>query len=251
MTRGSVAPDGAATVERGIVFVVGSGRSGTHLVGHILESFPAIRITIERPPMFQWATAMALDPRRKPELLPRLVERYREEARASSPRMYADKSHPNLWLVPELAEAFPDARFIGVVRDPFATVASMLKHDGVLEWLRRWREFPVPNSFLGITGEISTTYDELSLPTRCALRWRAHRDRLDRLRPALGPERLHVVEYERLVLAPDETIGALAGFLGLPAPAEPPRIRRDGLERWRDELSAEALGDVARVVGAR
>jgi hypothetical protein len=135
------------------IFVIGTGRSGTHWLGQILQAHPDIHVTVEAPPIFAWSTAMALDPRQSPVLLPQLIRQYEIEHAAVAPRHYADKSHPNIWHAEDLAARLPDAVFLGIQRNPFATVASMLEHAGVLAWHERWREFPVPNRFLGITLE--------------------------------------------------------------------------------------------------
>jgi hypothetical protein len=68
---------------------------------------------------------------------------------------YLDKSHPNIWIADKIKEEFPEAKFVGIERNPFATVSSMLKHRGVMKWHRDWKSFPVPNRFLGIDGNIS------------------------------------------------------------------------------------------------
>lgn len=119
------------------VFILGTGRSGTHWLGYILESHPDCVATIETRGIFRRVTRMALDPTLRPRLLPGLLRRYRLRHALAVPSHYVDKSHPNLWLAEALADAFDDALFVGIVRNPYATVASMLRHEGVLEWHRR------------------------------------------------------------------------------------------------------------------
>lgn len=107
------------------------------------------------------------------------MEAWRRQIRKSRRRLYVDKSHPNLGLAERLEEAFPSALFIAIERDPYATVASMLRHASVLKWQRRWREFPVPNRFLGITGG---DYHSVPLAAQCAMRWLAYHRRIEELR---------------------------------------------------------------------
>lgn len=230
------------------IFVIGTGRSGTHWLGHILESHPAIHVTIERPPIFSWATKMALDARRKRSLLPRLIRAYQLEHAAVAPKHYADKSHPNIWHAEDLAAALPESVFLGIRRSPYATVASMLKHPGVLQWHARWREFPVPNRFLGITQDMTHTYGDMPLAAKCAVRWRAHAERLEDLRVPLG-RRLLVVHYEDLIRRPDDQCARLSDFLRLATPIPRPAIREESLDRWRTELSAEDQRLIADVTG--
>ncbi len=230
------------------LFVLGTGRSGTHWLGHTLEAHPEVRATIEREPMFGWATRMALDPRLEPRLLPRLLRAYRWQLARSAPLHHLDKSHPNLWIAEHLATGLPGSRFLGIRRSPYATVASMLAHPGVLRWTRRWREFPHPNRFLGITERIAPYYADMPLAARCALRWRAHDVRLAELRERLG-DRMLLVEYEQLAHRTAKTLAEIQAFLGLRRPLASPPVRRASLDRWRSELHHEQRSQIAEIVG--
>jgi hypothetical protein len=230
------------------ILIIGTGRSGTHWLGHILQSHPGIHVTVEAPPIFNWATEMALDPRKQQLLMPQLVRQYQLEHAAVAPRHYADKSHPNIWQAEELAQRLPDAVFLGIQRNPFATVASMLKHAGVLGWHERWREFPVPNRFLGITRENAATYDALPPAAKCAYRWRSHAERMAELPAALG-ERLHVIAYEELIREPKAAIARITAFLRLTATIPPPAIKAESLDRWQRELSPDVQQQIATITG--
>lgn len=230
------------------IFVIGTGRSGTHWLGQILQAHPDIHVTVEAPPIFAWSTAMALDPRQSPVLLPQLIRQYEIEHAAVAPRHYADKSHPNIWHAEDLAARLPDAVFLGIQRNPFATVASMLEHAGVLAWHERWREFPVPNRFLGITLENAAAYPMLPQAVRCALRWQSHAARMDALRAVLGP-RLLVVRYEDLILSTANEISRLADFLQLTTPIPLPPVKSESLDRWQHAMPADAIRQVASVTG--
>lgn len=178
------------------IFVLGTGRSGTHWVAWILEPHPELKTLIEKPPIFQWVTEMAINPMAEILLFPRLTHRYRLEAASAGSRRLLDKSHPNIWLAEALAEAFPNAQFLGVLRDVFGTVASSLRHDGVRYWAENWEEYPVPNRFLGVTEEGSEAYAKMSLAARCAVRWRAHLHRLDELEAKLGDRMIRLRYHE-------------------------------------------------------
>lgn len=244
---GELTAGAAAAAERRVVFIVGTGRSGTHWLGWICESHPELAVTIERPPIFEWVTEAAIHPDRAARLLPKLVRRYTAEARLCEPRLYVDKSHPNLWLADELAAALPRAKFIGVRRGVHGTVASMLQHAGVLRWVQEWRRYPVPNRFLGITSAWAEHYEALSLPARCALRWKAHEAQLDALAARLG-ERFLSLTYEDIFADPPGELARIQAFLGLTRPFPLPEIKRASLDRWRDELSAADLADIDAVL---
>ena len=232
------------------IFIIGSGRSGTHWLGYILKAHPDIRVTIEEEPQFGMATAMAVDARKKDELFPKLVQHYRFSHARVAPRHYADKSHPNIWLSEELAGVFPDAVFVGIQRNPYATVASMLKHYGVLAWHTWWKDFPIPNRFLGITASIADTYDSLPLAAKCALRWRAHAEQMRYLGSALK-ERLCVLSYENLILDTAWELARLTDFLNLDSSLPIPKVKRQSLDRWKQDLRPEDREAIDRIIGGR
>jgi len=232
------------------IFVLGTGRSGTHWVGHILESHPDIRITVEKAPMFRWSTQMALDPPCEAELLPKLIRAYKWQMLRSAPREYADKSHPNIWICEQLAAALPGARFLAVDRGPFATVASMLRHRGVSDWHNRWQEFPIPNRFLGITKDNVDGYEALSAATKCAMRWIAHKAQMQHLSKLLG-QRMKMLVYESLIATPSSSVIDLQSFLGLARPIPEPKVKSESLNKWREQLSPVEVDDIAAVVGFR
>jgi hypothetical protein len=233
---------------RGPAFIVGSGRSGTHWIARSLAAHPEIRATIEVQPMFRWATRLALAPVANRHLLRRLILAYRLQVLRSIPRLYLDKSHPCLWLAEELHEAFPRAQFLGMEREPYATVASMLNHPGVLGWHRRWREFPVPNRFLGIDAATAEHYDELPIAARCALRWRSHHERMTELETGLG-DRFVRIRYEAFAADPTAELERLRQRLALSRPFPVPEVRTASLQKWRERLGDADIAAIRGVVG--
>ena len=231
------------------IFILGTGRSGTHWIGHILEAHPDVRATVEQEPMWGWVKRMAVDPSSRPKLYPKLARRYRRQHHLSAPGHYLDKSHPNIWIAERLAASFDDARFVGIIRNPYATVASMLRHMGVQGWHDRWREFPVPNDFLGIAEADVVSYEGLPLATKCAMRWASHRDRMGVLERVLG-ERLMVVQYEQLMTETRPLLDELAAFLSLTSPLPMPEIREASLDKWKDQLTEAEVEQIQRVVEA-
>jgi len=232
-----------------MLFVLGSSRSGTHWLGHILDSHPDIRVAFEQPATFNYVTRMALAPHERYFTMPRLIEAYRSERANTEQRYFADKSHPALWIAEYLADAIPPARFIGIRRNPYQVVASMLLHSGVSQWPRRWREFPLPNRFLGInSAEEAETYERLSAAEQHALRWLSHSERMDQLHRDLG-QRLLVLEYDVLQDDPAASTNAIQTFLELPTPFPAPNIKRDSRDKWREVLSQDDIESIERITG--
>jgi Sulfotransferase domain len=229
------------------IFIIGSGRSGTHWVASILAAHPQIHIDIEKRPIFSWAKKIALQEHRESSLLPRLLRRYDIEHALVEPLLYADKSHPNLWIADKLAARFPEASFIAVKRSVFGTVASMLKHRGVMRQIQDWERYPIPNRFLGIHEEEAERYASRSLASRCALRWLSHAKQIDSVRTGLG-QRCMLVNYEDMQRDSPLIISRLFEFLSLRIIADVPEPRRESFDRWRQELSRRDIQDIEDVV---
>ncbi|MBF0370627.1 MAG: sulfotransferase [Magnetococcales bacterium] len=234
-----------------IILILGSGRSGTNWLGYTLGAHPDVRVTIENQKILKWSVDLALWPEKRYQLLQKLISRYKKEYILSFSKHYLDKSHPNIWSAPELASALPNARFIGIQRNPYASVSSMLRHPtqpGVLVWHERWKEFPIPNAFLGIDQEMAEEYDSFSLTKQCAIRWQAHKERMDRLRQLMG-SRLLVIDYDRFFLQNELHLEQLRQFIGLNSPIPSPTIRHGSLNRWKKLLTPEQCHEIATVVG--
>jgi len=230
------------------VFVIGTGRSGTHWLGYSLGNHPGVLATVEGRPMLGLSTRMALTPTLEGRLFWRSVMAYKLQLLRAAPRLYLDKSHPNIWIAEKLQKAFPQALFIGIERNPYATVVSMMKHGGVSAWHRRWREFPLPNRFLAITPEIADTYDSIPLASQCAMRWLAHHRRMNELKNTLG-DALLVISYESFAHDTALTIHVLNQFLGLQEAIPIPEVKMESLNKWKSGLSDAELIDIQDVVG--
>jgi len=230
------------------VFVIGTGRSGTHWLGYSLGDHPEVRATVEMQPMFRWSTRMALNSKLERKLFGRLVLAYKWQLLKSAPRLYLDKTHPNIWIADKLKKAFPKSLFVGIERNPYATVASMMKHKGVSAWHRRWREFPIPNRFLGITTELAHTYDSIPLASQCAMRWLAHHNRMKELRSILGND-LIVIPYESFANDTETQIHELQQFVGLKIPIPIPDVKTGSLHKWKEQLSDEQINQIESIVG--
>ena len=230
------------------IFVIGTGRSGTHWLGHSLGNHPEVRATIEVHPMFGLSTRMALDPSLEEKLFPKLVRAYKRQLFRAAPRLYLDKTHPNIWLAEKLKDAFPNALFVGIERNPYATVASMMQHKGVSAWHKRWREFPVPNRFLGITGDMEEKYDDIPFASQCAMRWVAHKARMNQLRSSLK-EDLLAISYESFAQNTDHVIHELEKFLGVNKPIPVPTVKTESLHKWKEQLKGDEIEQIKAVVG--
>ena len=225
-----------------MIFILGTGRSGTHWLARTLAHVKQFHVQFEDPEIHWKVTMLALCPEERERIFPEIMEYYANSQRQAEPKIYVAKNHPAIWFARDLANAFPDAKFIGIIRSPEGTIASMLKHPGVLSWITDWRKYPIPNRFLGITSELAESYDSLTLPAKCALRWKAHRDELDGLTVDLGAK-LHILNFEDMALNPVQVSKSLSGFLGLSHPVTID-VNEEAVFRWKNELNSDALNEI-------
>ncbi|MFC0525313.1 sulfotransferase [Pontibacillus salicampi] len=232
------------------IFIVGSGRSGTHWLGYILDDHPDITVSIEKKQIFNKVTEMALNPNSRKDLFAKLLNLYNRESLKCKTSYYADKSHPNLWLVEALASIYPDAYFIGIQRNPYATVASMLKHgyEGVLKWHKEYTKYPIPNKFLGITSDNIKNYEDFPIAKKCALRWLAHKNRMDQIQKE-EKYKLHVVKYEDLITDTNNEVRKIKEFLEIKEDMSIPNVKKESLNKWKEQLTKEEINQVYEIVG--
>jgi hypothetical protein len=170
---------------------------------------------------------------------------------------YGDATPDLLYCADGLADAFPDARFVQVIRDGRDVVAGMLGDSDTLASFRPSfanLDSEFPNPFLGIENETDRAgWTELSLAGKCAMRWRSAVRVSARLRSALSAQQLTTIRYEELVTKPDaaasmvsEFVGARVSAIALRDPA--PQIAPEP-GAWRRTLSAEQATEVEKVAG--
>lgn len=110
-------------------------------------------------------------------------------ARREGKRLWGEKTpFYSAWLT-QLGEAYPNGRFIALVRDPRDVAMSL----HAIAWGRK-------------------AYPTL---TDAGLRWRYAMDGIERARPLLG-DRLKAIRYEDLVADPEGSARSVCEFLGLP-----------------------------------
>jgi Sulfotransferase family len=204
------------------LFVVGCGRSGTTVLRTILDAHPELAVTheakfvaplgirrrrYERPDGFDadrlihdlladpgvrgnlglddgWLRdALATPVRDYPEAVRRIFAAY---AARQDKRRYGDKMPGAVLRIPLLAELFPEARFVHIIRDGRDVALSSMAIEG------QDRD-----------------------PVAWALNWKARVTAGRRAGGELGPDRYHEVRYEELLERPAEIIAGVCAFLDL------------------------------------
>lgn len=168
---------------------------------------------------------------------------------------YGDASPDLLYCADSLVDAFPDARLVQIIRDGRDVAAAMLADPQVLAWFRPGfvnLDAERTHPLLGVEDEADRAgWPMLSLPGKCAMRWRGTVRMMARLRGRLSAEQLITLRYEEMIRQPVAAARAVAEFIGAePAPLDV-RVQGTGLEpgRWRRVLTPEQAAEVERVAG--
>jgi len=225
-------------MDKQIVFVIGSGRSGTHLIGRIIGSHPEFDAYLEHERTFGLVTKIATQQVSRKKI-DKLISEYSKLFAKSKYEHIVEKSHPNIWLVEELVAAFPQARFVGIYRDVYSTVASMLKHEGVSAWFDILPQNKT-NPFLGINEVNRNDYDSFTIEQKSTLRWKSHYDRLQQLKYSF-PNNVLVVDYNELLINQDKYLKELSLFLDIDNSFEPETFNIESLSKWKLQLSNEQI----------
>ena len=234
-------------IKQKIIFVIGTGRSGTHWLGYILESHPYIKATIEERAIFGLVTKIALNQHKKNKIYPKLVKKYKRQLQSNSQYHYMDKSPPNIWLAEDLTKTFDHAKFIGIIRNPYATISSMLKHPGVVRWHENWKRYPIPNQFLGITPEIAKNYETMTIVEKCMLRWISHLRQMKFLQSILN-SKLLVVTYEDLIENGEEPLRKIKDFLELSYSPTIKETKKESLNKWKKYLTEKQINKITKML---
>lgn len=233
------------------IFVVGTGRSGTHFTVRLLNGFAHAHdpLSGEENPRILWDIATAAIHNRLPS---RVTTDYYRDCLNHHDGVFLDQHHPNLFFARYWAEMFDGIVLLYPRRPVHQVVASMLRHTGVMSWYsyaQNWRQrwlnrVPYPNRFLGI----SCASDISTLPTHllCAHRVIAHQKAFESAVTQGGAD-LRSIDYEALVDDPlsefsrvfDESeLQKLGNFTLCERP------NRQSLTKYRDVLNDRQVAEI-------
>ncbi len=195
-----------------LIIIGGAPRSGTSLVQTMLDSHPDIfggpefdhltEIVALRTRLLQSIHRGRIDAICSPTEVDRAVGALIENlllpaADRISRRLLSEKTPMNVLIFPELLEILPGARFIHVVRDPRAVVASMLE---VAE--RHLHKLLSPPDYISTLENCIATILEYAGRGFAAQRQ--------------APDRVYCLVYENLIDNPEAELKSLTVFLGIP-----------------------------------
>lgn len=225
-------------------FIVGRGRSGTTLLKSLLDAHPSVSVPpeslfimylfrayrrgawnerrirafakavyLERR-MRRWnldsaaleARLVALGEVDFPRLCAEVYEAYADAEGKAEGRLLGDKNPLYGLFTRELADVFPRAKFIHIIRDYRDNVSS-------------YQHVPF----------------DLSSAPALAYRWRAYHESIRRTESEF-PHRFTRVHYEDLVSSPDETLRRVFTFLEIPPLPALPALQTTNAPSWHRRL---------------
>lgn len=233
------------------VFVVGTGRSGTHFTVRLLSGFANAHDPLggyENPRILMDIAKAAIHHR----LPSQAVTRYYRDRLSDIDGVFLDQHHPNLFFVQNYVKMFDGIVFLYPRRPAYQVVGSMFRHGGVMSWYhyaqqwpRRWFDrIPYPNQFLGLArfSDISTLPPHLL----CAHRVIAHRKAYESAAKRADTD-LRSVDYVALVDDP------LAEFSQAFSPRELERLgeftlvekpKKESLTKFHDVLDDRQVAEI-------
>jgi hypothetical protein len=230
-------------------FIGGCYRSGLALLRLMLDSHPELSCGPESPALsfalaardFQHTLGelherhFDLPPRRVRENFAAAIAEildWRREARGK--KRAGEKSAMNLLVFNDLAEIFPDAQFIHVVRDGRDVAASLVE--------RKWKS-PASGAVLPYCSD----------PTTAMTYWRSLVQIGLEAEQKMPARRLLRIHYEDLARRPVKTIAKIEAFLGV-SPSEEPLgfyarnlqqlagLEKESAGRLREPIDASSVG---------
>lgn len=149
-----------------------------------------------------------------------------------------------------LAELFPEARFIHLVRDGRAVANSLLQVSWWHGWHgpENWRFGQLPEKYREVWDAHARSFVALA-----AIEWELIMDAVESSRDVIPEDQFLDVRYEDLCAGPEAELGRIVGFLDLDWSAQLVRaLGRDPLrsrnDKWRTDLGAEAAAIATSVL---
>ena len=221
------------------VFIIGSGRSGTHLLARAFRNRSDASLLIEDKRIFGLVSHYTTGYNPKSVQFNDIVQKYKQLLSPLKTSILVDKSHPNIWICEDLMQAFPKAQFLGIHRGILATVNSMLQHPDIMLWYKLL-DLHTESKFLGITANNVKHFASWPPEVQCACRVISHKQELERLQ-TLYPQKVHVVEYSEFYTHQEDALHKLSQFLKLKTPLHMEPLHADGLDKWKTELQPEQI----------
>jgi len=246
------------------IFVLGAPRSGTSFLGRCVGSLPDVSYHFE-PRLTKAVAREVYDGTWSRARASRVFRGYYAALLAAAGHgglRFAEKDPENCFIVPFLADAFPDAVFLHVIRDGRDVVVSHAEQP----WLaaesagtgQRGRGGMLwgPQARFWVEAERRREFAEVSHLARCAWMWRRFTSSALEQLTSLPASRAIELRYEDIMRGPAAAAERVADFLEVTDPAARQALhggfgkaRPDSVGRWRATLDETGLADVQKHAG--
>jgi hypothetical protein len=228
-----------------IIFIGGTGRSGTHLIGRTISSHPNIYGRIERKNTFELFTKLATSDRLGNFQKFFLKARLRIIFKIIGTKINSsilEKTHTSLWSYKWIFKTYPNSKMVVVWRNSKPTINSMLNHAGVLSWYDKL-DLTTTNQFLGITEENRTNFKELSIEKKCFYRWASHMEQILNAKNEF-PDNVFLVNYDSFLINIDSHLELISKFLKIENNFRPEKIKYNSRDKWKTELTVNQIHSI-------
>jgi hypothetical protein len=246
------------------IFIIGAARSGTTFLGDCIGRIP--EVTYHHEPPATKAGGRYVYERlwsyRRARWFFRMVYAWLVRVERDGDLRFSEKTPTNIFLIPFLSRAFPDAQFIHIIRDGRDAASSHMHKP----WLRAedaWSGEREPGGYLHgpwpkfwVEPERREEFLRTSDARRMAWAWRRYTETGLHEGPRLGAARYHELRYESLVRQPLDEGERILDFLGISASASRDRFltavqRADdsSVGTWRNTFYPSELADIEAEAG--
>ena len=247
------------------IFIVGSPRSGTTFLGSCIGELPEISYHFE--PVATKAAARYVHEGKwgiiKARWFYRTVYARLMRMNVDGDHRFSEKTPRNCFLIDFLYQAFPDAKFIHIIRDGRDAALSHSKKP----WLQAAsaksgrREsggyFYGPYARFWVEPERKHEFETTSDIHRCIWAWRRHTETILSQAANLPRSQYYELRYEALVTTPKKEAEGLLNYLEIINPDSRnllheafARANSNSVAGWQKELSPEQLKQVETEAGS-
>ncbi|MGL5082249.1 MAG: sulfotransferase family protein [Microcoleaceae cyanobacterium] len=237
------------------IFIVGSPRSGTTFLGLCIAELPEISYHFE--PVLTKAAARYIYTNQwnhnQAKAFYKGVYAWLMRVHLDGDLRFAEKTPQNCFVLPFLYKAFPDARFIHIIRDGRDTSISLAKRP----WYRNDMKgsgakepggYPFgPKARFWVEPDRVEEFETTNDLHRCMWLWRRYLEEASAGSTQLPTDQYHELRYEDLVTNPQLESERLLDFLEITNPQSRAKFcgvvakkaKVDSIGRWQVELSEE------------
>lgn len=245
------------------IFIIGAPRSGTSFLGNCIASLPGIsyhreplatKLAMERVYCGEWDFAEAAAYYRR-------VYSWLMRIHFDGNLRFAEKTPRNCFIVEYLWQAFPDAKFIHLIRDGRDVAVSL----GKKRWLQadpqktRSQNFEPEGEEAGsyqrfwVEQERSQEFETTSVAHRAIWTWRRHVEAALAAFQLIPEDQKCTLKYENMVADPLSTADRIADYLGYADSKTARQMLRESMAQaragsvgsWRSAFNEEQISQIS------